>query len=334
VAPETLDLEDGFATLVRIEDANHVRFARFKMQIPTAGTCQGVDVGILVQSSRNVVVRSNRLRALGDDTLGDCSLAYGIVILSDLGVGDTASLTNPTSARVTFNTVRDFQYGGILVEGADVDEALVWRNTLRYWHLTESAVPTAEVSGGPCTVNCAFSAPFGIGVERDASAVVKQNHVESGPDACPGCVLIQDLAPTPALYDGIAVTDTWSSADVRVVSNFVRRTVNGVSLFDGAGGAFRRNDVVASSTGFYVDTWEHAVFTGNHATNGDRGILLSPSAIANEIIGNDFLGNADVDCQDLSSGGTGTEGTHNIWTDDHGEPDDPDGICTADDPAP
>jgi hypothetical protein len=91
-------------------------------------------------------------------------------------------------------------------------------------------------------------------------------------------------------------------------------------------------DIAATGTNEYEVRGNLAVRNGNvgihvGAPNPDEGpadaVLTRNTALDNGSVENGFL-----DCQDQTEG-DGTEGTANLWRDNVGERDDPDGICDA-----
>jgi hypothetical protein len=231
------------------------------------------------------------------------------------------------SARVTFNHVTDFKYGGILVEGTDT-YAFVRRNTVRFVHDNECAIlsfSVCQVNVAP-SVNNGFALTFGIGIESGAEADVIKNWVSSGQNACTQLGSCQP-GETQAINWAIALTNLDGSESTDVRYNVVQRAVGGiVTRADADGAVIHHNTVTYSHYSYQIggdnDEWHH-----NLARLGDYGASVGGSG--NNIHDNDFRNNATFDCDDETSGG-GTAGTANTWTNNLGQTDSPNGICIED----
>ena len=293
---------------------------------PSALSCAHVDAAISVQGL-DVRVRNNKIDATGDDTLsGACGYDYGIVVglHSETGVRPSGEALLSATAKVTFNWVTDFRRGGILVEDED-SYAFVRRNTLRYLHANDGGSTCAAAgcaASRPSGINGFFEFSFGIGIESQARADVIRNAVYSGMDAC---IDLCGPASTEALNWGIALTALDGSETTTVYENSVYRTIGGIVTNSDADGAnIHHNRVTTSHYGFQLggdgDEIHH-----NRAVANAYGFAVAGSD--NNIHDNDATGNSDTDCFDNTSGGTGTVGTHNEWTNNIGDTDNPDGIC-------
>jgi hypothetical protein len=287
---------------------------------PSFEVCAHYDTAVLVRGS-NDYVRNNRIIASGDDTLsGACGFDYGIV------VGQHA---DSATASVTFNWVTDFKIGGILVEDAD-SYAYVRRNTLRFFHEHECnavSFTSCAITVRP-SVNGGFFGTFGIGVESGARADIIRNAISSGPNACStGPSYSCSLTATPTMNDGISLLGLNGSETTDIHDNVVRRTLGGiVTRADADGAVIYDNWVYAAHYGYQVsgdnDEWHD-----NHTSGNDYGISVTGSG--NNIHDNDFRGNLGTDCYDGTSG-SGTADTANTWTDNLGNLQVPEGICTPD----
>jgi hypothetical protein len=304
------------------------RLRGFVMQIPAGASiplvrpfsvCHGYAAAVLV-TGNNAVVRDNRIIATGEQTLtGSCGYDYGIVVG---GHGDSAT------ARVTFNWVTDFKFGGILVEDTD-SYAWVRRNTLRFFHESDCTIFTVSCSvnvRSNSLLNESFPRTFGIGVESSARADISYNWVGSGPNACVGVCLFTVDPPTQALEWGIALTALDGAETTDVHHNVVKRVVGGIVTQDGADGAVvQYNRVSYGHYGLQIggdnDEWHH-----NEVWANAEGGSAAPGASGNNIHDNNFHDNTSWDCHDQSSG-SGTAGTANTWQDNVGASDSPDGLC-------
>jgi hypothetical protein len=277
-------------------------------------------VAILVLGN-NDSVRHNRINATGTRTLaGACGYAYGVAIGTE---------SDSASANVTFNKIRDFKFGGILVEGAGTT-ALVRRNAIQYLHLAETGTSPCIATG--CaqlnTVNGSFAATFGIGVEDGADARLVRNAIRSGPDAVgvgtavrPGGLI--DLG-TPALGQGISVMGT-DSGDTRIKHNAIWRTSVGITTAEDveAVDVFENHVTTSFVWGMMLQGTDAFIYD-NVIENNYFGTLVQG---ANNVVhDNDFRDNTIWDCYDNTSG-DGTAGTANTWTNNLGQDDFPDGLC-------
>jgi parallel beta-helix repeat protein len=126
-----------------------------------------------------------------------------------------------------------------------------------------------------------------------------------------GIVIQRNVLTNPG-FSGIAVRDTLgtlgSTANVTVLGN----TVTG-----------------AEGSGIDVTAEEFAAVTARNNTlrnNGIDGIFLGATTRGNQIRSSTASGNANLDCEDDSTG-SGTAGTANTWAGNNGGTDDPNGIC-------
>ena len=113
-------------------------------------------------------------------------------------------------------------------------------------------------------------------------------------------------------FSGIAIRDTLQiftgASNVNVVGN----TVTG-----------------AEGSGIDVTADDFAAVSARNNTlrdNGVDGIYFGPVTNGNQIRSNTALGNANLDCEDESTG-SGTSGTANTWVNNNGVTDNPNGIC-------
>ena len=121
----------------------------------TAAPCNEVAVGILTAEATGVMIRGNRIRASGPQTLGDCGFIEGIQVGFGYLFPAAASVTagvkhawgkaapnavpaggpTPSRATVAFNAIRDYKGAGIAATDAGT-RALIRRNSVRFWHLS------------------------------------------------------------------------------------------------------------------------------------------------------------------------------------------------------
>ena len=319
----------GVAAAVAIT-ADNATFRGFRLHIdsgpvvptvrPAALSCTPIDVAILVLGD-NDAVRHNRINATGPATLtGACGYAYGIAVGTE---------SDAATASVTFNKIRDFKFGGILVEGGGTT-ALLRRNAVQYLHLEESGVSPCIATG--CAqlngVNGSFYGSFGIGVEDGADARVVRNAIKSGPDAIGDVTAVRPtgFVGTPALGQGVFVMGT-DTGDTWIKHNAIWRTSFGITTApDVEAVDVLENHVTTSFAWGMVLSGTDAFIYDNVVEDNYLGTLVTGAN--NNLHDNDFRDNASTDCFDDTSG-DGTAGTANTWTNNLGQDDNPDGICTS-----
>jgi hypothetical protein len=338
--PGTLAPVDGVVAAVHV-GADDAVVQGFKLHIVAGGvvpnvrpsllSCAHVDAAIYVQGLRDVV-RYNRIDVTGPATLsGACGYDYGIVVgqhTIGTAVRPTGEALGSATARVTFNKIRDFKVGGILVEDED-SYAFVRRNAIKYLHLQDpgclifSGIPCGPVSARNTGLNGVFVGAFGIGVESGAEADIIRNAIRSGPNSNGDSLSI--IVTTPELGTGIWLQNLDSGESNTVFHNAVWRVRDGIFTLGGAAGAvISYNHVTDSTTGLVAadtgDEWHH-----NHVENNVIGIRATFG-------GNNFHDNlaedsSVYDCFDATDGGTGDAGTDNTWTNNIGALSSPDAIC-------
>ena len=159
LAPQVLDPQSPY--LVGIGLSHGDTFQGFTLVARTAAPCNAVGAAILTAEATGVMIRGNRIRASGPQTLGDCGFFEGIQvgfgIIIPTGASVTAGVKHawskaapdampaggpiPSRATVAFNSIRDYKGAGIAATDAGT-RALIRRNSVRFWHLSyTSGVP-------------------------------------------------------------------------------------------------------------------------------------------------------------------------------------------------
>jgi parallel beta-helix repeat protein len=348
VAPALLTEEEGVTALVRMT-AWAARLLAFRIDIPAGDapvdniipTCSMVDVAVLALGHRNRV-RWNIIDATGDATYsGNCGYSYGIVFTDALDEPTFGAPYPIETSRATRNTVRDFKWGGILVEGARM--VRVDHNKVRFLHADDPGCsgpfvapsgfpsPCLPATARPTGVNNAFASAFGIGVEDGALADIQANNVKSTFSPSSPTVSISGLS----LVWGIKLIA--AAGDSRVRGNTVLGSMQGISVDDGVivlppvqpnastGVEIFNNIITGNETGIEVLSDANDIHD-NEAHQNSGGIVVYDGA-DNEIHDNDARNNIEIDCYDATTGG-GTSGTANWWTDNQGNTSSPSGLCT------
>lgn len=293
--------------LLAVIGASGVRLQWLKLIAPTGGDCGRIEDMVRAEDAPDVSIRGLRIRAASGDTMeGPC------------GYNDGINLFGASSGIVGFNLVADFQSQGIVVqEGAgDVE---IRGNSVRWFHPGET-----------------YSDDGGTGIDaRIANVRILNNVIRALPGAgdtalelATGISISADLPFTageavPAVIRGNRISGVQTGIDVEI------------SDTDGLDGIrILRNELVASednfSAGLEVSHVDDGVIRRNSARGFTWAIVVNEEVSGFQFDQNTFLDSELVDCRDESSG-SGTAGTANLWTDNTGDTDDPDGICT---PAP
>jgi hypothetical protein len=293
-----------------------------------------VDVAVLVLAERNRV-RWNVIDSIGDATFsGNCGYSYGIVFTPPPSTGFGVPYPIETG-RATNNVVRDFKWGGILVEGERM--VRVDHNKVRFLHADDpgcsssNVVPCLPQTAQPTDVNSSFAEAFGIGVEDGALADIQANSVRS-------TYSNQVNFAINAIYlsDGIRLISP--HGDSRVRWNTVTGAQQGITVGGGIVGpppvlpsstdgiSVGHNTVTGNQVGIEVRSDDNDVHH-NESHDNAAGIVVS-NGEDNLIHDNDARNNIEVDCYDNTSGG-GTSGTANWWTDNLGNTSSPSGLCAS-----
>jgi parallel beta-helix repeat protein len=260
------------APLVSIVGVEDTKVVGLNIEVPTSGTCGQVGEAFSVSGSTHTILRSNHIRAIGTETLGDCGYTFGI------------SVFNSPDSLIAWNRVIDFTYKGInVVQSSGVR---VRGNTVRFNHIAEEAgdhdgrgiefgdSPQGQILGnvvGSLTT-ADDTTPIldsGIFVFSSNETRVKDNNV----------------------FRVIRGIDIESASTVTVSGNRIRYAQDfGIGLLFSA---------------------QDGTVENNSAKLGDdRGITVEGST-GNEIVGNDFRNNGGTDCVD-SSGPPGNTWTNNL----------------------
>ncbi len=126
-----------------------------------------------------------------------------------------------------------------------------------------------------------------------------------------GIVIQRNVLTNPG-FSGIAVRDVLGTAGSTANVSVLGNTVTG-----------------AEGSGIDVTAEDFAAVSARNNTlrnNTIDGIFFGSSTVGNQIRSNGASGNANLDCEDDSTG-SGTAGTANTWANNNGVTDDPNGIC-------
>ena len=303
----------------------HIQWLRFTAsatQSVPPGPC-GVGAMIRLVHARNAVIRGNRMRPNGPNTL-TCGYIDGIQVLQG------------SSAWVGFNAVRDFKGEAVTATSSSMT---AYRNSIRYWH-TGAGGPTLTGSPAP---GCLYGA--GVVFADGATGSAIKNRISGvaaaltggAPLMCPGIY-------TPGAGDGVTIKQ-----------NRIRYVFDGINTADLNNGLVTGNVILDSGyDGLRVGSAGQTVFKDNVvrrtgldgiAVDGDGPVSATYGRHSVDVAGisapggNTFKGNlarggGDLDCYDGSSG-SGTLLTNNTWVANvSGGNDSPDGSAPPADRPP
>jgi hypothetical protein len=255
-------------SLLRIEDASGVVVQGLELRAPTGGSCRYVSTMIyLAPGTSDVLLRGNRIRPSGSDSLGRCGYGGGIHVFSGPHwIGD--------------NVIRDFKFNGISVGTGGVEgypgRATVVRNRIHFHH---AGIASSWLGGSGIY--------FGSG-----RATFVHNVIDGLPSA--GEV---GAAGTALLDTGISGGDFDSSLVIR--ANVVRHVQHGIDT--GYGDVKVIDNVVRHSraTGI-LERYGSGIIRGNRVfDSGGNGIEVTDSGVV--VRGNTALRSGQFDCADRSA---------------------------------
>lgn len=360
-----------FPVMVAMAGLRNVTFEGFRLVVPTTGDCQTILAAILLVDTRETFVRGNHIRTSGPNTLGPCGYQVGIAVGEQLLAPTVADLSPAgdagprTDATVLFNTIQDFQFAGVAATG-ERTTATINRNSIRYFHAKRTmddvcndfvaGVTSAgsdiraqlrrlgrlRTSAGVDIAGALPTACLAIGVliAEDASTVVKDNRIHSGPDSVTVVGRVGD-ATTPILLAGVVDMFDEGLKPSRIADNRIYRTIAGVAILVAQNTKVLDNRLTSNGIGLYLDSVDQLLVQGNRLKDNGVGIGMMDlllhffDSYANRFLDNDARGNFSASCVDLTSDGStpyaGDLGTDNRWRDNTAELDssEPAGICGA-----
>ena len=286
----------GMVPLLVVRDADRVRILGLLFQAPTAMPCRKVAAVLWISESTGVRVVGDRFEALGADTIGPCGYDTGLDVVGGSQVFADDLL------------IRDFQKHGVLLQDR-TSRVTVEDSSIRYFHPAEALHPSSVDA-------------IGVYALRGGAVTARRNAIRSAKTGG---------RSTPLLGTGIDVYDT---ADPLVSRNDVGYVTWAISIGVQIG-TIRDNAVhhgrpsgIDEAVGFWIGGGVLGEVFGNTAKGFARGIIVDGGATGHAIHDNDFRGNSVLDCQDDTTGGGGTSGTSNTWTQNLGATDDPNGLCS------
>ena len=277
-------------SLVYVNGASNVKVRRFVIAGPGPGTVDSLRHGVLVENNadpgeKEAQITDNRIQDIRDTEAAANEEGIGVRVGRDFaGTKGRASVLR--------NTIRDYQKGGVVVDGAG-SFAVVATNTIQGLGFVTS--PTTPVP-----------AQQGVQVGRGAAADVNSNRISlnqysgSGGDSSFGILM----------FNTSTATDPLSARVSKLQSNTVTRNDFGILLQDVENQLIKFNRV--------FDNGDAAAA----APDGGIGVFETAAGLGNgnRLERNDARTNVGLDCED------GTTPLNN-WVVNRGVDDSPATIC-------
>jgi parallel beta-helix repeat protein len=301
--------------IVEVSGAQHVTIDGFTITGPAGTANSGGDLyGIRIDGGGSATITHNHITAIQDTPFD--GVQEGIAI----DVGRARDHTTGT-ATISHNTIDNYQAGGIIVDntgsGAEIDH-----NTI--------------LGVGPTTL----IAQNGIQISRGATADVSHNDI-SGNQYTPapqatGILLFNPGAVTldhNTLSNNDYGIDSFGATGPVIDHNQITgSTVNGIILDTTTGAQVNHNTTDNGGAGNSGDggialynSTNNTVDHNESDNNTGDGIFADPLSTGNEFDHNKLSGNSNFDAEDRSTG-SGTAGTGNTWSKNHGTTSSPAGL--------
>ena len=245
-------------------------------------------------------LRNDRLEAVGSNTVGPCGFVDGIDIV------------NGAEVQVDEVSVRDFRQFGVWAHDPGTT-VIVEDSRISFYHAHEGKGALAN----------AETAPVGLYGWSGASVIFRRNVVRS---------LDTGGQSTPLLTNGIRFYNEITNPviarnTVSYVTYAIGGTAKGGRVTDNVAHHGRRSEPADPPFGLFLSGGQGIDVSGNSIRQFGYGARVDGGATDHTIRDNDFRGNRIYDCYDDTSGGGGTSGTSNFWTNDRGDTDWPSGLC-------
>lgn len=332
--------------IVEVTTSQNVTIQDFTITGPGVGGCDSIEYGVRIDGGASATITGNHITHIRDNPLGGCQNGNAVQI------GRAAELTTG-SANVKNNQIDDYQKTGIIVSNtgssANIENntitgvgstALIAQNGIQVSGGANASVKGNKVSGNVYTgtenavsTGILLFAPGAVTIENNK---VSANDVNIFDFQSTTAVSIKNNETSGGTFDGI---DIVSSSGATVESNKSHNNVfDGIYLQDtGSGNTIKSNTLASNGEdGINLDQTTDPTplaatnnsVRDNHATGSGRdGVHASIDSTGNTIQNNSASSSGTFDCHDLSTTGTGTNGTGNFWLSDHGVTFSPAGIC-------
>lgn len=268
-----------------------------------SGQVGGVKDGVLVRDHGSVTVQNSHITQI----IFDSTFNVGGSIASTNGyavqVGDN---TTPGTVTVQNSTLDNYQKGGVWVQGSN-SSATVAFDTIT------GVGPTGAL------------AQFGVKVQSGASATINNDQISGdrytgsngfgrGINVTGGGTISVDTNSISSCDIGVSISST---AGALVTNNTISsNTSDGINLTSLIGTTTVRGNTVNNNghDGIALINSTGVTVQSNTAdNNGHDGIFVDANSALNTIQFNTARGNTNLDAEDLSTGGSGTNGTRNTW---------------------
>ena len=306
-------IQFGSGAVVEISVATNVTLDHFTIQ----GTGSGPAFGVEVDSAASATI--------SNDDVTQINGPNGVGILVGLASAGTTG-----TATITHDTIEKYQKGGIVVDNtgssAEIDHTTVTgsgpTSAIVQNGIQISRGATADVNHDTVSGNVFTPGTF----TADGILLLSPGAVTVDHNTCDGNDVGIDCfgATKPDIdhnecdndtFNGI-VLDTTTGADV----NHNTTDQDGQGTFDPADHAVDGGIVLYSATSNTIDHNESK-------NNKGDGIFADKPSTGNTFDHNETGGNTRFDAEDLSTG-TGTAGTANTWTQNHGNTSNPPGLVS------
>ncbi|MGA7606052.1 MAG: right-handed parallel beta-helix repeat-containing protein, partial [Anaerolineales bacterium] len=205
-APSILATDpDGYQDLVLIEgSATVVNISGFTISGPGPSGCDSINNGIYVRGGATANISKNVITHIRDNPLGGCQNGVAIRVGSHYNYSRTVAVNQVGTAKITNNTISDYQKGGIVID-----------NTGSYADIEGN---TVEGVGATTAI-----AQNGIQISRGATATVLNNIV--GGNLCD----YSSCGPNADTQDQSAGILLYQSGNVTIQNNTVSN--NDIGLY-------------------------------------------------------------------------------------------------------
>jgi parallel beta-helix repeat protein len=308
----------GNKSIVDDAGAHEVTIRDFTITGPGATGVGGIGFGIRIDSGGSATIVDNHITKIEDNPLDGAQNGVAIQVGSQ-SEGTTGSAT------ISDNVIDNYQMGGIVVSNAgshaDIQDNIV-----------QGAGPTTLI------------AQNGIQISDGASARVSDNAVSDniyspGTTLASGILLFMPGTVTvdhnSVMHNDIGIIAVGGTALVIDHNHVSHSTYFGIAL-DGTTHS-QVSDNTTNHNGsnnpgdsgiLLFDASQNTVEHNTSDHNSGTGIFVDASSKGNTIADNRLHDNASVDAED-DSRGTGTGGTANTWSDNHGQTDNHDGALLS-----
>lgn len=307
----------GYHAIVEVENAQNVTIEDFTIEGPSSAANSGGFFGIRVDNG-SATIMDNHITKIEDTPFDGAQ--EGVAILVGRALDGTTG-----RAVIAHNLIDDYQKGGIVVDNigssAEIDHNKI-------------------IGKGPTAV----IAQNGIQISRGATADVSYNSV-SGNEYTPKTdqaigILLYQAGTVRVDYNtlsnnDVGIYDLGSHDNVVIDYNKITgSTVNGITLVSTSGARIDYNTTDSNGSGnsgdggiaLYSSTNNIIDHNTSNNNNGD-GIFVDSTSTGNTLSRNRLRGNTNFDAEDQSTG-TGTAGTGNTWTRNHGQTSNPPGLVS------